>query len=187
MFAQLCRSCGATARLPAHKFHAALVECGLSFSTEEVSFVVGGRLDLDKPAWNTIAELFPPLIEALYDRLTMRSAVRSNIASTRSLSDDQVRALRQSLRELEDEERQLLSQQVLVRGKISDVQRRLRDEEERIAAAQRDAENLHRTPAEGTGERQRELQMLQKYIALRMRQSKLKQEEAHINHQLNLL
>jgi hypothetical protein len=166
LFTQLCRASGGGNVISAQRLHSVFVENGLLFPTDVFSEMMEGRFQLTREDWRTVEVTFPPVVDALYDRLVAKSASR---AGGGALVD-----MKQRLQVLQDEEHQLLIRHARLREEMARLARELRDEEERVQKL----EGLDRS---------KEWNMVNKYVTLRLRQSKLRQEEAQINHQLSLL
>jgi hypothetical protein len=166
LFAQLCRASGGGNVISAQRLHSVFVENGLMFSTDVFSEMMEGRFQLTREDWRGLEVNFPPVIDALYDRLVAKSASRAGGGS--------VIEMKQRLQTLQDEEHTLLIRHAKLREEMARLARELRDEEERIQKL----EGLDRS---------KEWNMVNKYVTLRLRQNKLRLEEAQINHQLSLL
>ena len=166
LFAQLCRASGGGNVISAQRLHSVFVENGLLFPTDVFSEMMEGRFQLTREDWRQVEVHFPPVVDALYDRLVAKSASK---AGGGALID-----MKQRLQALQDEEHQLLIRHARLREEMARLTRELRDEEERVQKL----DGLDRS---------KEWNMVNKYVTLRLRQTKLRAEEAQINHQLSLL
>jgi hypothetical protein len=145
-----------------------LSDNGLEIPADQFTEITGGVASLDRAAWESLCDSFGPLIDVLFFRLASRVHVRQG--------ETAVVGLRDRLKQLEDEEHRLLIRHATLREEIARVTRDLRDEEERVKRAASDAERRHG-----------DWNMVQRFVALRVRQMKLKREEEQISKELMLL
>jgi hypothetical protein len=167
LFMQLCRASGEAQQISAQKLHSLLIENGMVFPTEVFSDMLAGRLTLSREHWDQFEADFPPVVETLYQRLYEKSNASRDVSA--------LLGLKARLQALEDEENQLLVRHAKLREEIAKVSRSIREEENK------------RSQEVNTGERDKSWTMVQKFVSLKLRQMKLRNEEAQIDHQLQLL
>jgi hypothetical protein len=175
LFEQLCRASGSADAVSTQRLHAIFVDNGLVFSTEAFSTLVRGQFQLDRRAWAVVEADYAPVVDALYDRIATKTAAHRDLLSQPAPVD--MSGARRELQALEDEEARLLARHAAVRQRVGELQRAVREEEARVEALDPNAGE----------DRAREWDTLQKFVLLRMRQAKLRDEEEQVNHQLSLL
>ena len=165
-----------TSSIPTQLFHKVCVENGLLVSTEDFADIVRGRVELDYHAWHDVAQSFGPLVDALYLRLAERTALRREMERDGSLTRD-APAIQRELDELEDEEIALNARLSALQARRAELNRAMREEQYRASLLE----------PNGTEEQQKEWEMVGRFVSLRLRQLRLKEEEALVTHQLSLL
>lgn len=180
LFQQLCiASASATATLSnnsnapqttiaAPVLFTVLTDNGLSIPADQFTDITGGTPAISRGDWNYLCEQFGPLIDVLYFRLAAKASRNQNESS--------LIALRDHLRELEDEEHRLLIRHATLREEIARATRDVREEEERMKRVEVDSDR-----------RNSDTTMVQKFVSLRVRQMRLKREEEQISKELMLL
>jgi len=122
--------------------------------------------------WDELCEEFTPVVDVLYDRIAAKSKSYSQNQSAKD-KEQAVKQLRDQLDELADEEAALLSKQAELREKKAKLRRLMGNME---AEAKADKED-----------RSKEWDVVCKFVGLRLRQEKLREEDNSIAHQLSLL
>ena len=176
-FAQLCRASGSLDQISAQRLHQLFVENEMFFSTETFSDLISGRKFLRRDEWKELESQYTPVVDALYDRIASKSNAH-NQQVDRAASSPQLdpAATRSQLQRLQEEEAKMMIRQAQVREEIMNLQRLLQED---VARQQKNTVQVE--------DRRKEWDVLQKFVALRLRQNKLRHEEMQINHQLSLL
>lgn len=166
LFQQLCRASGMTEAVSASRLHAILAENGLVLTTEQFTEVTHGELTLDRKQWGILEANFVPLIDALYLRLAAKAAHGN--------AEGALQSLKEKLQQLQDEEHRLLIRHANLREEMAKATRDVRDEEQRVRGLE-------------SNDKLKDWSMVQKFIALKLRQNRLRREEDQINKELSLL
>jgi hypothetical protein len=172
LFEELCAQSEDFSSFPAQALHSILVQNEMFFSTSDFSQMTRHRQILNRPNWDELCEEFTPVVDVLYDRIATKSRSLSRNQSAKD-KEQVAKQLRDQLDELEDEEAALLARQAELREKKSKV-RRLLGTMEAEAKAEKD-------------DRSKEWDVVCKFVSLRLRQEKLREENSSIAHQLSLL
>jgi hypothetical protein len=147
--------------------HHALSEVGLALPPDVFVEVVEGRGSLSHRDWQALVAEYRPLFELLYVRLAARSGQQAAESSLHSASE--------RLRLLQAEEHRLLIRHAELKRDIAAAARDVQEESERVK--QQDS---------GSRQDATETATVQKFVTLKIRQSKLRREEAQIERELKL-
>lgn len=180
MFDQLCRRSGQPDSVGVPLLHSVCIENGLLFSTDDFADIMQNRSSLDWAAFEELSNSFGPMVDVLYDRIwsrtTSRAAQQQQLQRMGGILRDTAR-IRGELDDLEEEERQLTARLAAIHATKLGLQKELREEEKRE----------RETAPNGTEDRQKESEMLNRFVALRLRWLSLRREEERVSHQLSLL
>ena len=159
-------SSSSSSSLSSAVLHHALSEVGLALPPDLFVEVVEGRGSLSARDWQSLVAEYRPLLELLYSRLAVRSGQRS--------AQDSLQGATERLNALQAEEHRLLIRHAELKRDLAAAARDVQLETEKIKKfdGKQDA-------AEAAG--------VQKFVALKIRQGKLRKEEAQIERELKLL
>ncbi len=177
LFQQLCRASGQENLISTQRLHTIFVENDLTFPTQTFSVMVHHLTQLDAQQWNRLVAEYGPVIDSLYDRIATKESapVSPPIRGARG----EVDRLKKQLQSLEDEEQELMARQAKIKSEILQAKRALNE-------AMQTLEELNNEVV-AQPDRAKEWEMLQKFVALKVRQVRLLEEEARVNHELSLL
>ena len=174
LFEELCRhdQAGSGHSFPTQALHSVLVQNDMFFSTSDFSQMTHHRVSLNHNDWLELCSEFSPVVDVLYDRIAAKSRNLSQHQNARD-KEKAARQIKDKLDELADEEAALLAKQAEIRDQKAKL-RRLLGNMEAEAKAEKD-------------DRSKEWDVVCKFVNLRIRQTKLREEDQSIAHQLSLL
>ena len=172
LFDELCTQNDNSNSFPAQALHSVLVQNEMFFSTSDFSQMTHHRQVLNSMHWEELCDEFTPVVDVLYDRIAAKSKSYSQNQSAKD-KEQAVKQLRDQLDELADEEAALLAKQAELRERKAKLRRLMGNME---AEAKADKED-----------RSKEWDVVCKFVGLRLRQEKLREEDHSIAHQLSLL
>jgi hypothetical protein len=180
LFKQLCRHSDQNDNkypqntISTQRLHTICMENEVALATDTFSVMVHHKSHLVYDDWHTLVAEYGPVVDVLYDRLCNKDDYHSPVVRR---VKKEMAGLRESIHDLEDEEQELIARQAKVKQELLDARRRMREAEQRLVAE----ESVVKP------DRSKESEMLRKFVNLRVRQVKLQDEEARVNHELSLL